>query len=158
MMLTPNGRFEIGGKICLNASAHHPELWQPTWSIRTLLSAIIGFMITESQGAIGAVDMSKEKRKQLAKESVHWKCDQCGSVNKNAIKETSEPEIALGESRSQTLPGPPDPSLDVHRPNRLDVASPPDEILNAREQMLNRLILALFVVLVSLLAKKFELL
>ncbi|EDO28988.1 predicted protein, partial [Nematostella vectensis] len=32
MLLTPNGRFEIGKKICLSMSAHHPETWQPSWS------------------------------------------------------------------------------------------------------------------------------
>ena len=28
----PNGRFEVGKKICLSMSAHHPETWQPSWS------------------------------------------------------------------------------------------------------------------------------
>ena len=27
----PNGRFEVGKKICLSISAHHPEHWQPAW-------------------------------------------------------------------------------------------------------------------------------
>jgi len=27
-LLTPNGRFETGKKICLSISAHHPESWQ----------------------------------------------------------------------------------------------------------------------------------
>eukprot|EP00958_Prasinococcus_capsulatus_P003114 scaffold276_cov548-Prasinococcus_capsulatus_cf.AAC.7 len=29
---TPNGRFEVGTKICLSISDHHPEQWQPSWS------------------------------------------------------------------------------------------------------------------------------
>ncbi|XP_061609139.1 ubiquitin-conjugating enzyme E2 J1 isoform X2 [Phyllopteryx taeniolatus] len=28
----PNGRFEVGKKICLSISGHHPETWQPSWS------------------------------------------------------------------------------------------------------------------------------
>lgn len=32
ILLTPNGRFEVGKKICLTISAHHPESWQPSWS------------------------------------------------------------------------------------------------------------------------------
>ena len=46
IVLTPNGRFEVGKKICLSISGHHPESWQPSWSIRTALLAIIGFMPT----------------------------------------------------------------------------------------------------------------
>lgn len=32
ILLTPNGRFQVGTKICLTISAHHPEFWQPSWS------------------------------------------------------------------------------------------------------------------------------
>ena len=35
MFLSPTGRFEVGKKICLSISQHHPELWQPGWDIRT---------------------------------------------------------------------------------------------------------------------------
>ena len=28
VFLTPSGRFEVGTKVCLSFSAHHPELWQ----------------------------------------------------------------------------------------------------------------------------------
>jgi len=56
ILLTPNGRFEVGKKICLSISAHHPEYWQPSWSIRTVLVALIGFMPTKGDGAIGALD------------------------------------------------------------------------------------------------------
>ncbi len=33
-----NGRFEVGTKICLSISAHHPEHWQPSWSSILILS------------------------------------------------------------------------------------------------------------------------
>ncbi|EDO38825.1 predicted protein [Nematostella vectensis] len=67
MLLTPNGRFEIGKKICLSMSAHHPETWQPSWSIRTVLMAIIGFMPTKGAGAIGALDYTPKERAVLAR-------------------------------------------------------------------------------------------
>eukprot|EP00961_Rhodomonas_salina_P041840 562299-Rhodomonas_salina.3 len=35
MFLCPQGRFEVGKKICLTISQHHPEQWQPSWDIRT---------------------------------------------------------------------------------------------------------------------------
>lgn len=32
VVVQPNGRFEVGKKICLSISGHHPETWQPSWS------------------------------------------------------------------------------------------------------------------------------
>lgn len=26
-----NGRFEVGKKICLSVTGHHPEFWRPSW-------------------------------------------------------------------------------------------------------------------------------
>lgn len=87
MLLTPNGRFETGKKICLSMSAHHPETWQPSWSIRTVLLAIIGFMPTKGGGAIGALDYTPDERKNLAKKSMLWKCAVCGCCNADLLKE-----------------------------------------------------------------------
>jgi len=78
IVLTPNGRFEVGKKICLSISGFHPETWQPSWSIRTALLAIIGFMPTPGQGTIGSLDYTPEERKALARRSVDWVCPQCG--------------------------------------------------------------------------------
>ncbi len=55
MLLTPNGRFETGVKICLSISAHHPEHWQPSWSVRTALTALVAFMPSPGNGAIGSL-------------------------------------------------------------------------------------------------------
>ena len=46
-LFTPNGRFQTNKKICLSVSGHHPESWMPSWSIRTILLALIGFMPSE---------------------------------------------------------------------------------------------------------------
>lgn len=79
IVLTPNGRFETGKKICLSISGHHPESWQPSWSIRTALLAIIGFMPTPGQGTIGSLDYPKSERVKLAKKSVSFICKECCS-------------------------------------------------------------------------------
>ncbi|KAM7308735.1 ubiquitin-conjugating enzyme E2 J1 [Ixodes scapularis] len=89
ILLTPNGRFEINKKICLSISGHHPESWQPSWSLCTALLAIIGFMPTHGSGAIGSLDYSTEERKQLAKKSQAWSCPSCGPVAR-LLKEPSE--------------------------------------------------------------------
>lgn len=66
MLLTPNGRFETQTKICLSISQHHPEHWQPSWSVRTALVALIAFMPTKPDGALGSLDYTKEERRTLA--------------------------------------------------------------------------------------------
>ncbi|CAL0334456.1 unnamed protein product [Lupinus luteus] len=66
MLLTPNGRFETQTKICLSISNHHPEHWQPSWSVRTALVALIAFMPTNPNGALGSLDYKEEDRRALA--------------------------------------------------------------------------------------------
>lgn len=80
MFLTPSGRFETNTKICLSFSAYHPELWQPAWGIRLILEALISFMPTPGDGAIGALDWSSEERKRLAKKSQSFVCPHCGPI------------------------------------------------------------------------------
>ncbi|OAY56107.1 ubiquitin-conjugating enzyme E2 32 [Manihot esculenta] len=69
MLLTSNGRFETQTKICLSISNHHPEHWQPSWSVRTALVALIAFMPTNPNGALGSLDYKKEERRVLAVKS-----------------------------------------------------------------------------------------
>jgi len=76
---TPSGRFETNTKVCLSFSAYHPELWQPAWGIRLILEALISFLPAPADGAIGALDWSKEERKKLAKKSVDFVCPICGN-------------------------------------------------------------------------------
>ncbi|KAH0622143.1 hypothetical protein JD844_024175 [Phrynosoma platyrhinos] len=85
ILLTANGRFEVGKKICLSISGHHPETWQPSWSIRTALLAIIGFMPTKGEGAIGSLDYTPEERRTLAKKSQDFYCEGCRSFMKEAL-------------------------------------------------------------------------
>ncbi|KAK9531843.1 hypothetical protein VZT92_011245 [Zoarces viviparus] len=85
ILLTANGRFEVGKKICLSISGHHPETWQPSWSIRTALIAIIGFMPTKGEGAIGSLDYTPEERRALAKKSQDFCCEACGCSMHSAL-------------------------------------------------------------------------
>ena len=82
MFLTPSGRFETNTKICLSFSAFHPELWQPAWGIRLILEALISFLPTPGDGAIGALDYKPEERRRLAKQSQSFVCPICGPIEK----------------------------------------------------------------------------
>uniref|UniRef100_A0A915PN05 UBC core domain-containing protein n=1 Tax=Setaria digitata TaxID=48799 RepID=A0A915PN05_9BILA len=91
----PNGRFQLNQKICLSISGHHPESWQPSWSIRTALLALIGFMPTHAAGALGSLEYPPEERRRLAKKSHDWVCKECGLCMRNALAS----EVAGGDNR-----------------------------------------------------------
>ncbi|CAF3318459.1 unnamed protein product, partial [Rotaria sp. Silwood2] len=76
-----SGRFKINKKICLSISGHHAETWTPTWGIRTALLAIIGFMETPGEDAIGSLDYTPDERKILAKRSQSYVCSTCNKAN-----------------------------------------------------------------------------
>jgi ubiquitin-conjugating enzyme E2 J1 len=78
ILLTPNGRFEVGTRICLSVTSHHNETWQPSWGVRTILTALIGFMPSKSEG-LGALDYPPEDRRALARKSLAG-----GSVRRGA--------------------------------------------------------------------------
>ncbi|KAK5980727.1 UBiquitin Conjugating enzyme [Trichostrongylus colubriformis] len=90
VILTPNGRFELNKKICLSISGYHPETWLPSWSIRTALLALIGFMPTAGAGALGSLEYPVAERRKLAKKSLEWKCKECGACMKDALKSLTD--------------------------------------------------------------------
>ncbi|KAG8237458.1 hypothetical protein J437_LFUL015987 [Ladona fulva] len=97
IILTPNGRFETNKNICLSISGHHPETWQPSWSIRTALLALIAFMPTPGNGMIGALDYTVEERKALARRSHSWQCPVCGNIS-NLFRKRSKSSLCIDES------------------------------------------------------------
>jgi ubiquitin-conjugating enzyme E2 J1 len=99
VFLTPSGRFETNTKVCLSFSSFHPELWQPAWGIRLILEALISFLPTPADGAIGALDWTKEERVKLAKESVKFRCPICCEVGKTCVDLL--PELKAGKKEGK---------------------------------------------------------
>ncbi|KAF9571665.1 hypothetical protein EC968_000333 [Mortierella alpina] len=97
MFLTPNGRFELHKKVCLSITGYHPEYWQPAWGIRTVLVAVMGFLPTQSKGAIGGLDTSVTARKALAIKSKTWTCPTCKLENVAILPDVA-PEYAVKAS------------------------------------------------------------
>jgi len=83
IMLTKSGRFEVGKKICLNFTGYHHELWQPAWTIRTMLTALRAFMETPAKG-VGSISVDKAQRKKYAKLSNQYKCSKCNVCLRDA--------------------------------------------------------------------------
>src|SRR6056300_2113419 len=68
---------------------YETRMLQPAWGIRLILEALISFLPTPADGAIGALDWTKEERQKLAKESVKFHCPAC---------------CAMGQSCTELLP------------------------------------------------------
>ncbi|KAJ3321823.1 Ubiquitin-conjugating enzyme E2 6 [Boothiomyces sp. JEL0866] len=60
-MLTPNGRFRTDFRLCLSMSDYHPGSWNPAWSVSTILTGLLSFMLedTETTGSIKTSDADK---------------------------------------------------------------------------------------------------
>jgi len=99
--MTPNGRFETNKKICLSISAYHPEEWQPAWGIRTILEALIAFFPTKGDGAIGALDWTKEERQKLVPASQKWRCGVCGATNAELIPKLRKNKKGKGKANNK---------------------------------------------------------
>ncbi|KAL4860114.1 Ubiquitin-conjugating enzyme E2 34 [Chlorella vulgaris] len=71
VMLTPNGRFAPNTKLCLSMSNFHPESWNPLWSVSTILTGLLSFML-ETQHTTGAISSTKEEKRRLARQSLAY--------------------------------------------------------------------------------------
>jgi len=92
-MLTPNGRWEVGKKICLSNTNYHPDEWQPAWGIRTMMEALRAHFPVPGDGAIAAIDWPSDLRRKLAKESLEFVCGPGNRRNKDLLPELSPDEI-----------------------------------------------------------------
>lgn len=43
-MITPSGRFQINARLCLSISDFHPDTWNPSWTVSTIIMGLISFM------------------------------------------------------------------------------------------------------------------
>lgn len=91
--LTPNGRWEIGKRICLSNTSYHPENWQPAWGIRTMMEALRSHFPVPGDGAIGAIDWPSDVRQRLAKESLDFVTPPGTKKNRELLPELSAEEL-----------------------------------------------------------------
>jgi len=47
---------------------YHPNTWNPTWSVSTILTGLLSFML-EKNPTFGSIETPDYKKKQLAKQS-----------------------------------------------------------------------------------------
>ncbi|KAF9779216.1 UBC-like protein [Thelephora terrestris] len=60
-MLTPSGRFAPDKKICFSMSDFHPASWNPAWSVATILTGLLSFMLSDeiTTGSVNTTDADK---------------------------------------------------------------------------------------------------
>jgi len=70
-MLTPNGRFKTNTRLCLSISDFHPDTWNPAWSVSTILTGLLSFML-ENTATFGSLEMSDYEKRALARASLAY--------------------------------------------------------------------------------------
>ena len=65
VMVTPSGRFQSNTRLCLSMSDYHPETWNPSWSVASILTGLQSFFY-ENTATTGSVTCSKRERRRLA--------------------------------------------------------------------------------------------
>ncbi|KAJ1929739.1 Ubiquitin-conjugating enzyme E2 6 [Tieghemiomyces parasiticus] len=90
-MITPSGRFQTNTNICTTMSNFHPNLWNPTWSVATILNGLLSFMV-EDETTTGGIRMTDRDRRILAGKSHNFNLD--NSKFKEIFPELCTPQAA----------------------------------------------------------------
>lgn len=70
-MITPNGRFRCNTRLCLSISDFHPDTWNPAWSVSTILTGLLSFMV-EKNPTLGSIETSDYEKRQFAARSLEF--------------------------------------------------------------------------------------
>jgi len=71
MIMTPNGRFKTHTRLCLSISDFHPDTWNPAWSVSTILTGLLSFML-EKAPTLGSIETTDYQKKQFALNSLEY--------------------------------------------------------------------------------------
>ncbi|XP_010482359.1 PREDICTED: probable ubiquitin-conjugating enzyme E2 33 [Camelina sativa] len=101
-MTTPNGRFVTQKKICLSMSDFHPESWNPMWSVSSILTGLLSFMMDNSP-TTGSVNTSVADKQQLAKSSLAFNCKNATfrKLFPEYVEKYSQQQVAEEEAATQ---------------------------------------------------------
>jgi len=89
-MFTPSGRFQPDKKICFSMSDFHPGSWNPAWSVATILTGLLSFMLTDEM-TTGSVTSTDVHKRAFAARSHSWNLQQ--AKFKDVFPEYATPEM-----------------------------------------------------------------
>jgi len=128
-MITPSGRFTPNHKICFSMSDYHPGTWNPAWSVATILTGLLSFMLSEEITA-GGMQASDHDRRLYAMRSHAWNVQQ--KPFRTAFPEYSEDQMKdlpnMGEKERGVSDATPKPVAtavppEARRPARREVVT-----------------------------------
>ncbi|XP_058833464.1 ubiquitin-conjugating enzyme E2 J2 [Topomyia yanbarensis] len=70
-MITPNGRFKTNKRLCLSISDFHPDTWNPAWSVATILTGLLSFML-ETTPTLGSCESTTYMKRKFARQSLEF--------------------------------------------------------------------------------------
>jgi len=109
-MLTPSGRFQPDKKICFSMSDFHPGSWNPAWSVATILTGLLSFMLSDEM-TTGSVTSSESHKRAYAAKSHAWNIAQ--QRFRDAFPDYSTPQMRdlpnMGERERGKVEVPPPP-------------------------------------------------
>ncbi|CAL4093273.1 unnamed protein product, partial [Meganyctiphanes norvegica] len=70
-MTTPSGRFKTNTRLCLSISDFHPDTWNPAWSVATILTGLLSFMLEKSP-TFGSIETSDYEKRHLAQQCLSF--------------------------------------------------------------------------------------
>ncbi|GBE86322.1 UBC-like protein [Sparassis latifolia] len=125
-MLTPSGRFHPDRKICFSMSDFHPGTWNPAWSVSTILTGLLSFMLSDEM-TTGSVTSTDADKRHYAARSHSWNITQ--KKFKEAFPEHSAetqrdlPNMGEKERGASSKPDP--NSIPAVAPVAFSTATPP---------------------------------
>lgn len=101
-MITPNGRFKVNTRLCLSISDYHPDTWNPAWSVATILTGLLSFMV-EKTPTYGSVETSDYEKRQLALKSHEFNLK--NKTFRELFAEQTKTSLAIREKRDGGVAG-----------------------------------------------------
>ncbi|XP_018801313.1 PREDICTED: ubiquitin-conjugating enzyme E2 J2-like [Bactrocera latifrons] len=111
-MLTPNGRFKTNTRLCLSISDFHPDTWNPTWCVGTILTGLLSFML-ESTPTLGSIETTTYEKKSYARKSLEYNLkdpifrelfpEVCEEINKLLEDEKQKLALLNGELNRKSV-------------------------------------------------------
>ncbi|CAG9855893.1 unnamed protein product [Phyllotreta striolata] len=108
-MITPNGRFKTNKKLCLSISDFHPDTWNPAWSVSTILTGLLSFMLEKSP-TLGSIETTDYDKRQFAYQSLDYNLkDKCfcdlfpeiaAEMQVEIVKRNATKNIALEQQKN----------------------------------------------------------
>ncbi|KAG0425631.1 hypothetical protein HPB47_027213 [Ixodes persulcatus] len=97
LMITPSGRFKCNTRLCLSISDFHPDSWNPAWSVATILTGLLSFMV-EKNPTLGSIDTTDREdiKDQISKRNAEVEAQSAYLAEQRSLSGSSMAEQGYG--------------------------------------------------------------